>query len=61
MNGLADVDGYKICIQVCMWFGFLTPEYVGCETSDSIVLFTSNFGVLMYTILLQGHSLLTGP
>ena len=19
MNGLADVDGFKICIQVCMW------------------------------------------
>ena len=22
MNGLADVDGFKICIQVCMWLGF---------------------------------------
>ena len=22
MNGLADVDGFKICIQVCVWLGF---------------------------------------
>ena len=22
MNGLADVDRFKICIQVCMWLGF---------------------------------------
>ena len=22
MNGLADVYGLKICIQVCMWLGF---------------------------------------
>ena len=22
MNGLADVDEFKICIQVCMWLGF---------------------------------------
>ena len=25
MNGLADVDGFKICIQVCMWLGLATP------------------------------------
>ena len=22
MNSLADVDGFKICIQVCVWLGF---------------------------------------
>ena len=22
MNGLADGDGFKICIQVCVWLGF---------------------------------------
>ena len=22
MNGLADIDGFKICIQVCVWLGF---------------------------------------
>ena len=22
MNGPADVDGFKLCIQVCMWLGF---------------------------------------
>ena len=22
MNGLADLDGFKICIQVCVWLGF---------------------------------------
>ena len=22
MNGLEDVDGFKICIQVCVWLGF---------------------------------------
>ena len=22
MNGLADIDRFKICIQVCMWLGF---------------------------------------
>ena len=22
MNGLVDVNGYKICIQVCMWLSF---------------------------------------
>ena len=22
MNGVADVDEFKICIQVCMWLGF---------------------------------------
>ena len=22
MTGLADVDGYKICIKVCVWLGF---------------------------------------
>ena len=22
MNGLADVDGFKLCIQVCVWLGF---------------------------------------
>ena len=22
MTGLADVDGYIVCIQVCMWLGF---------------------------------------
>ena len=22
MNGLADVDGFKICIWVCVWLGF---------------------------------------
>ena len=21
MNGLADVDGFKICIQMCVWLG----------------------------------------
>ena len=24
MNGLADVDGFIICIQVCVWLGFST-------------------------------------
>ena len=22
MTGLADVDGFKICIEVCVWLGF---------------------------------------
>ena len=25
MTSLADVDGFKISIQVCMWLGFPTP------------------------------------
>ena len=24
MTGLADVDGFRICIQVCVWLGFPT-------------------------------------
>ena len=28
MNGLADVDGFKLCIQVCVWLGF--PALILC-------------------------------
>ena len=31
MTGLADVDGFKICIQVCMWLGF-RPLILGNST-----------------------------
>ena len=27
MTGLADVDGFKICIQVCIWLGFRLLTY----------------------------------
>ena len=30
MNGLADVDGFKLCIQVCVWLGF--PPLIKVET-----------------------------
>ena len=36
MNGLADVDGFKICIHVCVWLGF-PPLIVGQPNVRSIV------------------------
>ena len=32
MTGLADIDGFKICFQVCMWLGFSTLiiKYLFC-------------------------------
>ena len=31
MNGLADVDGFKICIQVCLWLGFPHLVNIACD------------------------------
>ena len=33
MTGLADVDGFKICIQVCMWLAF-RPLVLKVQSAD---------------------------
>ena len=40
MNGLADVDGFKICIQVCVWLGF--PPLVNSMSKFSDLLAKGN-------------------
>ena len=37
MTGLPDVDGFKICIQVCVWLGF-PPPVITASNDSSIEL-----------------------
>ena len=38
MNGLADVDGFKICIQVYVWLGFPSLYLKVNSESNNFVL-----------------------
>ena len=34
MTGLADVDGFKICMQVCVWLGFPPVSMEGIASTQ---------------------------
>ena len=48
MNGLADIDGFKICIQVCVWLGF--PPLKTVHRTQSINLVDMEIFVIKPTL-----------
>ena len=56
MSGLADIDGFKMCMQVCVWLGF--PPLKLYE----ILLFLKTYPELpVTTVLTQTHGFCIEP